>query len=42
MKGTPTQKDGNIARPVRTPGGPRPDRSGDGASLPKYTPPKKK
>ena len=42
MKGVPTQKDGNIARPVRTPGGLRPDRSGDGADLPKYTPPKKK
>ncbi len=42
MKGTPTQKQGNIARPVRTKGGLRPDKSGDGADLPKYTPPKKK
>jgi hypothetical protein len=41
MKGTPTQKQGNIARPVKTPGGLRPDRSGDGASLPKFKPPKK-
>ena len=42
MKGVPTQKQGNIARPVRDRGGLRPDRSGDGADLPKYTPPKKK
>jgi hypothetical protein len=42
MKGTPTQKQGNIARPVKTNGGLRPDKSGDGADLPKYTPPKKK
>ena len=43
MKGVPTQKkDGNIARPVRDKGGLRPDRSGDGADLPKYTPPKKR
>lgn len=49
MKGVPSQKRGNIARPVWTPGGPRPDRSGDGADvlpekripLPKFTPPKK-
>jgi hypothetical protein len=33
MKGVPTQKQGNIARPVMTPGGPRPDRSGDGAGV---------
>ena len=39
MKGTPTQKQGNIARPVKTPGGLRPDKSGDGASV---TPSKKK
>lgn len=32
MKGVPTQKKGkNIARPVMTKGGPRPDKSGDGA-----------
>ena len=33
MKGVPTQKQGNIARPVKTKGGFRPDRSGDGAGL---------
>ena len=33
MKGVPTQKQGNIARPVQTKGGPRPDRSGDGAGV---------
>jgi hypothetical protein len=32
MKGIPTQKQGNIARPVKTSGGFRPDRSGDGVS----------
>ena len=42
MKGVPTQKQGNIARPVKTPGGLRPDKSGDGADLPKFTKPKKK
>lgn len=50
MKGIPTQKGGNIARPVKTQGGFRPDKSGDGASplpekripLPKFTPPKEK
>ena len=33
MRGVPTQKQGNIARPVRTSGGLRPDRSGDGADI---------
>lgn len=33
MKGVPTQKEGNIARPVWTKGGPRPDKSGDGAAV---------
>jgi len=33
MKGVPTQKQGNIARPVSTKGGLRPDKSGDGASV---------
>jgi hypothetical protein len=43
MKGTPTQKQGNIARPAgKNLGELRPDRSGDGAGLPKYSPPKKK
>ena len=42
MKGTPTQKQGNIARAVRTKGGLRPDRSGDGAELPKFKQPKKR
>jgi hypothetical protein len=42
MKGVSTQKDGNIARPVKTDGGLRPDKSGDGADLPKFTPPKEK
>ena len=42
MKGIPTQKQGNIARPVKTKGGSRPDRSGDGSDLPKYSPPKKR
>lgn len=45
MKGVPTQKkDGNIARPVRTPGGLRPDKSGDGADVRVRTPkpPKKR
>jgi len=42
MKGVPTQRQGNIARPVRDKGGLRPDKSGDGADLPKYTPPKKR
>lgn len=41
MKGIPTQKRGNIARPVRTKGGLRPDKSGDGAGLPKFKQPKK-
>jgi len=49
MKGTPTRRDGNIARPVRVPGGVRPDKSGDGVPpvpektipLPKFTPLKK-
>ena len=43
MKGVPTQKKGgNIARPVWTKGGPRPDRSGDGADLPRPPKPKKR
>jgi hypothetical protein len=42
MKGVPTQKQGNIARPVQTKGGPRPDRSGDGAGLSKIKQPKKR
>jgi hypothetical protein len=49
MKPVPTQKQGNIARPVKTDGGFRPDSSGDGANpvpekripLPRFTPPKK-
>ena len=39
MKGAPTQKQGNVARQNKD--GTR-DVSGDGAELPKYTPPKKK
>jgi hypothetical protein len=39
MKGAPTQKQGNIPR--QTKGG-RPDKSGDGMELPKFTLPKKK
>jgi hypothetical protein len=39
MKGVPTQKKGNVARQNKN--GTR-DRSGDGADLPKYRPPKKK
>lgn len=39
MKGTPTQKQGNVPRQNKNG---KPDRSGDGAELPKYTPPKKK
>lgn len=39
MKGTPTQKDGNVARQNKN--GTR-DKSGDGVELPKYTQPKKK
>jgi len=39
MKGTPTQKQGNVARQNKN--GTR-DKSGDGADLPKYTPPRKK
>lgn len=41
MKGTPTQKQGNI--PKQTKRG-TPDKSGDGCELPKFTPhpPKKK
>jgi len=36
MKGTPSQSKGNIAKPVgKTLGELRPDKSGDGASLPK-------
>ncbi len=42
MKGVPTQKQGNNARPVKTKTGLRPDRSGDGADLPRFKPPKKK
>ncbi len=42
MKGVPTQKQGNIAKPVKTPGGLRPDKSGDGADLPKFSKSKKK
>jgi hypothetical protein len=49
MKPVPTQKQGNIARPVKPDGGFRPDSSGDGANpvpekripLPRFTPPKK-
>jgi hypothetical protein len=49
MRGIPTQKQWNIPRPVKIPGGIRPDESGDGASpvpekripLPKFSPPKK-
>jgi len=37
MKGTPTQKQGNIPRQTKSG---RPDRSGDGCELPKFTPPK--
>lgn len=33
MKGVPPQSKGNVARPVKTKGGFRPDRSGDGAGL---------
>lgn len=33
MRGVPTQKDGNIARPVREGIDIRPDRSGDGAEI---------
>ncbi|MCX5990927.1 MAG: hypothetical protein NTZ04_01130 [Chloroflexi bacterium] len=33
MKPNPTQKQGNVARPVPVPGGVRWDESGDGASL---------
>jgi len=33
MRGVPTQKDGNIARPVREGIDIRPDRSGDGADV---------
>jgi hypothetical protein len=39
MKGTPTQKQGNIPR-INQDG--TIDRSGDGCELPKLTPPKKK
>lgn len=39
MKGTPTQKQGNIPR--QTKGG-KLDTSGDGMELPKFTPPRKK
>ena len=35
---TPTQKEGNIARPNKDG---TPDKSGDGARLPKFGPPKK-
>ena len=38
MKGVPTQKQGNIARPVKTKGGLRPDKTGAGADV---RPPKK-
>ena len=49
MKGTPTQKQGNIPRPVKTKGGLRLDISGDGVSplpekriaLPKFSPSQK-
>lgn len=42
MPKTPTQKQGNIARPVWTKGGVRPDRSGDGVGvIPKPRPTKK-
>jgi len=33
MRGVPTQKDGNIARPVREGIDIRPDKSGDGAAV---------
>ena len=38
MKGTPTQKGGNIPRQTKKG---KPDKSGDGVELPKYTPKKK-
>lgn len=39
MKGTPTQKKGNLPRQTKRG---KLDKSGDGMELPKYTPPKKK
>jgi hypothetical protein len=39
MKGTPTQKHGNIPRQNKNG---TPDKSGDGMELPKYTPQDKK
>ena len=42
MPKTPTQKEGNVARPVWTKDGPRPDISGDGAKVvPECRPTKK-
>ncbi len=39
MKGTPTQKQGNPPRITKSG---KPDRSGDGVELPKFTEPKKR
>jgi hypothetical protein len=39
MKGTPTQKENNIPRQTNKG---KPDKSGDGMELPKFTTPKKK
>ena len=42
MKGVPTQKEGNIARPVREGIDIRPDKSGDGANVKPPKPKKEK
>jgi hypothetical protein len=39
MKGTPTQKQGNLPRMTKKG---KPDKSGDGMELPKFGKPKKK